>query len=528
MENQNKNDEAKQIKDIILLWLKHWYYFVVTFGILGTIGIVYYVAATPVWDVSARVSLRHDESLMGGSISRTSSIMSAFGLGSSTESVEDESLKMNSQGFIKNVVKNLSLNKQYIQSEYFGLYKTGLYDSSPITLSVDPAMADTITRVIKFTLDIKSDKTKIKAKAETETIGEYEITSYPATIETSWGKYTFEKSPHYNLYGYPLKLRISYSSYDYMAQIYRETLFVDYEKRTSDFINLRFKCEDIPFAKNVLNEVINVYNEEWDKDKWLVSEKTLNFIDTRLALTQKSLLDADVQIQQFKDKYNLTEIEADVTYYLRLTGELQAQLLEAETQLNIVDIIVNFVQDEKNKYALIPYSLPVSDQGMTIAVSKYNEELTKRNELYRNNTQSTLAQSLNEQIEIQRNNLLISLDNVKKGLQIARDNLKKKLNEFNQKIGNVPTIEKDYISLKREQEIQQTIYIFLLEMREQSAVKGISVLPKLKVIDSPYVINKRVSPRLRNVALVVFLLGMAISLSFVYGIPFLKSLREKK
>jgi len=526
MENQNKKDEAKQIMDLLSLWLKHWYYFVITFAVLGTIGITYYVMATPVWNVSARVSLRHDESLAGGAISRANSIMGAFGLGSGSENIEDESIKMNSQGFVKNVVKTLDLNTTYIQSEYLGFKKTDLYNSPPIILSVDPAMADTITRGIKFTLNIKPDKTKIEMKAGKETIGKYEITSYPATIETSWGKYTFEKSPHYDSYEYPLKLKVNYSNYDYMAQIYRKRLFVDYEKRTSDFINLGFKCENVPFAKDILNELISTYNNEWDNDKLTVSEKTLEFIDDRLVLAKSSLLEADMQIQQFKNKYNLTEIEADVTYYFERTGMLQAQSLSLENQLNVIDIIVDFVSEEQNKYALIPFNLS-TDANIATAIGKYNEELGRRNELYRANVQTSMAKSLDEQIEMYRQNLVTSLENIKKGLLISRNNIRKQENEFRSKLGNVPTIEKDYINLRRDQELQQTIYIFLLEMREQSAVKGINILPKLKVIDPPYVLNKKVSPRLRNVALVVFLLGMSISLSLVYGIPFLKTLREK-
>ena len=527
MGTQNKNDEAQKIMDLLSLWLKHWYYFVITFAILGTIGIIYQKTATPVWKISARVSLRHDESLMGGGISKTNSIMSAFGLGSGSENIEDEAIKMKSQGFIKNAVKNLNLNTEYTQSEYWGIYKTNLFNSSPIALFVDPVVADTITRRIKFTLDIKPDKTVIKMKAGKEAIKEYEITTYPTTIETSWGKYTFEKSPHYDLYEYPLNLRIQHSSYDVAAQDYREKLFIDYEKKTSDFINLEFKCKNIPFAKDVLNEVILTYNNEWDKDKSTVSKKTLDFIDKRLILTSDALLEADKQIQQFKDKYNLTAIGADVTYYFERTGVLQAQLLSLENQLNVIDIIVDFVLDEQNKYALIPFNLS-TDDNIASAIGKYNERLSRRNELHKTNTQTAIAKSLDEQIETLRKNLITSLENIKKGLQASRDNIKKQENEFRSKLGNVPTIEKDYAILKREQELQRTVYVFLLEMREQSAIRGINILPKLRTIDAPYALNKQASPRLRNIAIVVFLLGMAISLSLVYGIPFLKTLREKK
>jgi hypothetical protein len=65
-------------------------------------------------------------------------------------------------------------------------------------------------------------------------------------------------------------------------------------------------------------------------------------------------------------------------------------------------------------------------------------------------------------------------------------------------------------------------------MREQTAIKGISLLPKLKVIDPPYVLNKKVSPRLINMALVIFIFGMGIPLFLIYGIPLFKSLRKRE
>jgi uncharacterized protein involved in exopolysaccharide biosynthesis len=525
---ENKKSESEQIKELILLWLKHWYYFVISFAVCGIIGLIYYKTATPVMNIEARVSLRHNESLMGSSISKASSMLSAFGLGNDSENIEDETNKMNSQGYIKNVVKKLDLNKVYMQSKYGGLAKTNLYDYSPIILHVDPYMSDTITRGIEFILKIKEDKTKITVKAGKEKIGTFEVISFPVTLETSWGNFTLEKTAYYDQYDKPLNLKVHYTNYDYMAQIYRKNLFIDYEKKTSDLINLSLKHENVPFAKNVLNEVINTYNSHWDSDKDLISEKTLQFIDNRLVLTKALLSEADMQIKQFKDKYNLTEITADVTYYLKATSELQAQLLQLENQLNIADIITDFVQDEKNKYVMIPFNLTMSDANMVAVIEKYNEELTRRNELYKANTQSAVARSLDALIETQRENLLVSIENIKKSLQVSRDNVKKKDMEFSSKLGNIPSIERDYLSLSRERELQQTLYIFMLEMREQMAIKWINLLPKLMVIDAPYLLNKRASPRLLNVAMVVFVLGMGIPLALIYGIPFLRVLRKKE
>jgi uncharacterized protein involved in exopolysaccharide biosynthesis len=529
MNTQKNTSESIGLNEIIRTCLKKWHYFAICVVVFAIIGGIYYKVSTPVWNISAKVSLRHNESLLGNTTpSISKSLLGAFGLGKSSDNIEDESLKMNSQGYIKNVVKNLDLNKKYIQSEYFGLVKTNLYDCSPVVLWVDPAIADTITESIRFALSINEDKTNIKVKAGKKTIGKFEVLSFPVTLETLWGNFTLEKTAYYNSYDKPMKLNIFYTNYDYMTQIYRKNLFVDYEKRTSDLINLGFKNENIAFAKKVLNEVISTYNKECDDDNKTVADKTVDFINSRLNQTETLLGDADMKIKEFKDKYNLTEIEADVAYYLRASGELQAQSLEAGTQLNVANIILDFVRDEKNKYSLIPYSLTLANENMASILENYNKELAKRNELHQANTQSTLVRSLDNQIEMQRQNLLISLENIKKGLEIAWNNIKKKENEFGSKIGKVPTIEQNYIQLRRDQEIQQTVYVFLLEMREQTAVKGINLLPKLKIIDPPYALNKKDSPRLLNIALIIFIFGMGIPLALIYGIPFLRSIIKEE
>ncbi|MCL1938892.1 MAG: hypothetical protein FWF52_10920 [Candidatus Azobacteroides sp.] len=530
MKTQENKTEGEQIKETLQFWLHYWYIFVISLIVCGAIAWIYLKTTTPVFNVAAKVNLRHDESLLGtGSVARTQSIMSAFGMGGGTENIEDEIKKMSSHGYVKEIAKNLDLNKIYTQLTCFGFVKKPLYDQSPVVLSVDPEIADTMSVFISFILNIKPELTKIKMKIGKQTIGKYEITSYPATIQTSLGQFTFEKSPYYEGYNQPLNLKITYASYDFIAQIYQKMLSIGFEKKSSDLIDMKMAGENIPFIKKVLLEMIAIYNKKWVEDKDLVSSKTIDFIDSRLLLSKDMLANVDNQIQQFKDKYNLTEIEADVKSYLTISGELQAQLLTAETQLNIVDIIVDFVSDEKNKYSLIPFNLSLNDQNMATVISKYNDELIKRNELYKNNVQSALARSLDEVIEVQRKNLLVTLENTRKSAQITLANLKKKDKENNAKMGKIPAIEKDYINLRREQEVQQSIYVFLLEKREEIGIRGINLLPKLKIIDAPYVVIKPVSPDRMKVAITtLFFGGIIFPLSAIYSLPFVNNYIRKR
>ena len=529
-ENKNKS-EFEQVKDTVLLWLKHWYYFVIGMVICIILAYVYIKTKTPVMKVTAQVSLRHDESLNGvpSSASRNQSLLTAFGFGNNSQNIEDETLKMGSQGYMKKIVRKCALNFDYTQINFLGFGKKALYDQSPIVLSVAETVSDTIPSVL-FMLDVSDNQTIVKLKSGRKIIGKYEVNNFPSVLETPLGAFTISKSASYDRYRKPLSIHVLCTNFDVMAQIYQEAIVVDFEKKNSDLIHLSMNTENVATGKKILNEVIATYNAEWDSDKDLITDRTMTFINERLRLVSEELLKADSAVQYFKDRYNLTDIEADVKYYLALSGELQPKILEADAQLKVADLIADFVTDEKNKYALFPISPNMVNPAMAEIVGKYNEALAKRNAMNESALQSPLVKDLNDRVESQRGTLLKSVDNLKKGLQIAVDDLKKKESEIKGKIGEIPTIERDYLQLKREQELQQTIYIFLLEMREQTGVKGVSILPKLQVIDAPYVVNKPIEPNLLKVAITaLFFGGIALPLSAIYGFPLINNyIRRRK
>ena len=529
MNTSPTKSEKEQIKEIILLCFKHWYYFVISFFICGILGIVYLKITTPIFQVSASVSLRHNESVTGGgNVGGGTSMMSMFGLGKNGENIEDEAHKMGSHGYLRQIIKDLDLNKIYEQPKFGGFIKNNLYiDTTPIILEVDPAIADTLSLAVSFSLDFQSNKTKIKIKAGKEKLGKYEISSFPATINTSYGNFTFRQTSSFEPYvEESSRLKITFISYDNMAQLLQENVTVDFEKKASDIVHLSIQSDNIPHAKMVLTKIIDYYNYEWDQDKQLVYKKSIEFLEERIAQAQVTLNVADSKIAQIKGENNITYLGNDIASYMLMSGELQAQLLDAEIQLNIANIVVEFVQQDKNKYSLIPFN--VSEKGLSEAIVRYNEELMKLNEINKANTQSELTLSLNNQIELQRQNLLLSLNNIKQSLQITVDNIKKKDREVNRKLNEVPSLEKVYTEARREQGVQQSVYLFLLEMREEMGLKQANILPKLKVFNQPYAHIKPLSPNKLKIAVVILFFGTFLAFAMIYGLPYANTILKRK
>jgi uncharacterized protein involved in exopolysaccharide biosynthesis len=254
------------------------------------------------------------------------------------------------------------------------------------------------------------------------------------------------------------------------------------------------------------------------------------FIDERLQTVKFDLSAVDDNIRSFKDKNKLTDIQADVTYYFEMDAKLQAGLTDAQTQLKLIDIIFDFVKDGNNKSSLIPFSTTTLDPSLAEVINKYNEALLTQDDWHANSRIATsVIQSTDKQIEAQRKNLLQSLENIKKGMQISLAELKDKEKEINSRITNIPSVERQYMDLKREQEIQQTIYLFLVEKREETMLKALSLMPKLKVIDEPYTVNIPVSPSRKKIALLVlFFGGFLLPVTTIYSIPVIRNYRRSR
>ena len=534
MSREENTSEKEQVKTFLLLCLKNWRYFVISIIICVVLAVIYVKIKKPVWEIDARVSLTDDDSFVkSGSLSSSRSVMSVFGMGSSGgQNIEDESKKMASNGYLRKVIKNLDLNKVYVQPKFFGISKVRLYDQSPVIVSSDPALPDTLVGMLTFIIDIKKDDgADVKVKLSGKTIGNYRVNAFPAELVTPAGKFTLSKSNYYDQYEKPFTIKTLFTGYDYMAQIYAKLLKIDFEKKNSDLINLSIDHENPVYAKQILNEVINVYNSTWDNYKDKLSDKTTVFIDDRLKNVESDLNNVDLEIQNFKDQNKLTDIKSDVTFYFKVNADLQTQLIDAETQAKLVDIIYDFVKSDDNKNTLIPFSTTTLDPSLADAISKYNDALLTRNDWLNNSTVMTSAiESADKQLEAQRKNMIQSLVNIKEDMQVTLTELKNKEKDLNSKIDDIPSAEREYTSLKREQEIQQTVYLFLIEKREETVLKAVSVMPKLRVVDEPYTVYIPVSPNLKKIAILVLIFGAFVfPIAAIYSIPVIRNyLRSRK
>jgi uncharacterized protein involved in exopolysaccharide biosynthesis len=78
---------------------------------------------------------------------------------------------------------------------------------------------------------------------------------------------------------------------------------------------------------------------------------------------------------------------------------------------------------------------------------------------------------------------------------LAIDDVKAKEKVLFDKMGGFPDQEREYVELRRQQEILQGVYLILLQKREETALNNGVNKEKARVVDTAFVKKKPVAPR---------------------------------
>ncbi|HEY6977816.1 MAG TPA: polysaccharide biosynthesis tyrosine autokinase, partial [Chitinophagaceae bacterium] len=236
-------------------------------------------------------------------------------------------------------------------------------------------------------------------------------------------------------------------------------------------------------GEDILNKLYEVYTRMNEEDKNKIADSTINFIDDRLAVVSAELSGVEKNIEQFKIKNQLsTNIPEQATLALNNASDLQKQLTEQEVQINVVEALEDHLKG--NTQRIVPNAAVIQDPTYISTVQEYNTLVLERDrQLQTTKPDNPVVQNLNSQIEVVKKNLIVSLDNIKKEMQISRNELSKKNDQFKTQMKAVPSKERVFLDISRQQDIKQQLYLYLLQKREETAISKSGTLANSRLIE---------------------------------------------
>ncbi|MDR2968952.1 MAG: tyrosine protein kinase [Tannerellaceae bacterium] len=531
MLNQADN-ETLGLKTIIVGYIRQWKIFLIA-GFISFIPAILYLVLIPnTYEIFARIQIQEDTS-SGGSfgLGEAAGLMKSFGLGgsgASSVSIDDEMTILSSNNLLRRVIEGMNIQVEYMKP---GAFRYKMYKNSPLLLTFDEAVNARIMDRITFYASVeKSGKVKVKIKSrEDGRRYDLEFASLPATIELPQGTFLLsaneQATPGITA---PFKMKIHVNPLNRVAENLSGELLVEDVSASSKILELTLQDYEKSRGVDFLNTLLNEYNKQYESVQKKNAEKTLSFIEGRLRNVKDELSVAEDHIQQFKAANGLTELEFDLEFYVGQMQELQKSIIEIEAEKQVITMMYDYVKDPVNKYNVVPMLLSASEGEKGGPITSYNLTILERAAFIKTSKpESPLIAQKDRQLEQLREGVFQTISNADKALAKTLADLKGKENLLYTKMGQVPAMEREYIEYRRQQEIYQGVYLVLLQKREETAIRLGEMNDHARLVDTPFVKQKRVAPRKLYAALFMIIFTLIVPVAFIESKKILKELAEE-
>lgn len=500
--------EISDLREVIESYLIYWKWIAVVM-VLSFLGAIVYLMTQPkIYEFNASVLIIDPKNQMN-ELSILSELKQ-MGLNTNTKLATNEEKVLKSTHLMKRVVNELKLHTTY--SRKVSLHKEDMYNESPFKVTLDSAAYFRLKGVIRFSIHKRNGGYSVSGKYNDHVISEI-VHSFPATVSTPMGPMTIEK-----VSGSPFESHTTYVTIEHPTTIaiWLANAGVKSEiDKNADEIRLSFRANNIVRGQDVLKTLIHLYNRDAIEQITQSAAFTSVFIDNRLDLLTGELSAVEKEIEDYKQDNELTNIETDAELYLSNNLRFTEGNLQAEIQLQLVELMEQFVKNPANKDQLIP-DLGLNDRGLMNVINEFNMLLMSRKKIEEGTSdKNPILVTLNRQIEEAHRAILVGITNSRKGFKMSAQKLEGQNQEFRARLRDLPRQEREFVEIKRQQLVKEALYVFLLQKGEEAQMSMAIATNKARLLNEPDEARK-VAPRTMVIFTVFLLLGLIIPVGFIF------------
>ena len=510
--SSNRNEQGINLIDLLVYFASQWKWFLLSILVCGGIAWYSYARSPLVYFRSATVIIKDPSNKTSTTgLDRFDNIINKV-------NVANEILQFRSKKLMREVVQRLHADISYQVED--GLRNNELYTQSPVLLSFPDALPEQ-----HFALTVTPKDTNSVILSDFSGIEAASSLTIPMNDTVTLGKGMRVVATPTNYYAQSwlgTAIRVQKLPVESMVNYYKGALGIQQEEEESSILTLALKDGSAARAEDVLNTLINVYNEEAVKDKNQVAVNTANFINERLIIIENELGGVESELESFKQRNQIVDIASSAGMYMSESQKYNTDALELETQLRLANFIKDYLTDPAKETDLIPSNTGIGDMNIESQINLYNTAKLKRDHLIDDSSANNpVVLELNNSLRAMKQNIIRAVDNMIVSLNVQRSDAQSREMRAQNRITSIPTKERKMLSIERQQKVKEALYLFLLNKREENALSQAMADNNVRVIDGAEGSNSPISPNRNRILLLGLLVGLAIPSLACLGILFL-------
>ncbi len=524
--NQKKNisTTVTDVREQFDLFASKWKIIAVCVIFSITASYLYLRYATYQYEATATIKI-NEENQNNNSLKEITALQNFGPFSNNFNKVIDEIEIIRSRTLIQQVVDDLNLNIKYFkrgtvkEQEIFEAppIKINFFSSDSLVNLIDTTLYVHVVSATKFGLSGENDGGFLNlsnSNGKSYSFGDRLNANFGDFIITP-NLFDNETLNDINLVG--RTIRIELKPLEVSTEEYQEKIVVAPIIENSGIVKLTIN-ENIPGkAKTILDKLIEKYNEDVVNDKQLIVKTTSDFINNRLDIVSNELEQVDFTAETLQKENRLTALSSQSNIFLQSEKENEAKLIETTNQIQMIDYMSEYLNENGANSDLLPADIGIADNSVMQITKSHNELVLQRNRILRNSSEKNpTVINLNNQISELKANLSQSLENIKSTNQIRLNAINQEDQRIRSQIYSAPTKERKFRDVTRQQSIKESLYLYLLQKREETAIALGMSSPNAKIIDYAYASSLPVSPKKSIVYLGALILGFILPIGYIY------------
>ena len=513
LHTETPSESTSSIK-LIPTILRYWWLFLLSFVICFGLLFLYLRITPSSYLIVSTIMVEDDPfiSFVGGGSSKSNSMLKSVMGGDAN--VYNEIEILGSESMVAKTIGELGINCRYYEKTGF-MKKKDHYGTSPIVVEAPKEVFDTLSVSLPFKIKVHANGTAdiTVKKSFFKNYAKLEGVQLPATVKTPYGLFVVKPTKYFTP-NHEYTITASVAGIIPAALSLQEDMTVDQKAKKTDLIYVDVVDSDVKRGRDFLTTLVRLYNERGLEDKDKQGMVTAKFIDDRLSLIYKNLMGSEAEIEAYKKAHNMVDPFLKAKTAIAKEESSEAALVALETQYRISGMIKSFITDPSNRLSLIPFE---SESTSAAMVKSYNALITQRQHLAHSaKADNPALVQLDQQLNAMRENMIGSVNNALGALKIKIEQAKAVIGEGQSGINDFASAERDTRNLYRDQAIQNELYLFLLQKREENALKMAAAQPKGKTVDAAHANHEPVKPKKVVVFAIAFLFALALPSGWIY------------
>jgi len=501
---------------------KHWRYFPVTLVTLLILAFLYFKFFLPTYEATSSVLIV--ESSAKDPAKSIESMLSGDLLGSTT-SVPTEIGILSSKTVLQGCINELDIQVSYFNTSSFPYLP--LYKKEPFKVIFDSLHSSFYN--IPFTVKIIDPKHfELSVEADDNFVYDYSFSKkfeFGESIDTRYFHLQLDRNEIIPDSALVSDYEFMINSPVFQISNMLAILKVEPIDKDAEIVALTYNDNVPQRAVDVLNAIMKVYIDLDVKDKAEVASLTLKFVDQQLDTTNEELSSVELAMQDFKERHKTVDLSTEAKAILDKISIVETNRVQTEIELKSLDNLLGYITSNKDLTAMAPSSLGIPDPLLISLIENYQELQAKRKSLsYGMKNDAPSLKIIDQQIADTKASLIENIKSIQRNMTVTNQALNQQIAGFGEYIQKIPGTERELLSIQRKVEVNQNIFVYLLQKKAETSIAKATVVSDKKVLDPAMLDNYGypVAPNKKVIIVVVFLLSLVIP----SGIIFLKSVSK--